>query len=135
VTPTTRHLSAAGADAATQFALTAAINAAQSIYQHSYDYTAVSAASLGPLVPTLHFGTIEQAGTKVAGTRAIGVLAQDRNDVLLVARSASGRWYCVTENAMDGISYGEGSARGSVDSNGECQLPAWPAPGKSQPFF
>ena len=40
--------------------------------------------------------------------KIIGVLAQDENDVLLVTKSPSGRWYCVTENNEDGVSYGVG---------------------------
>ena len=126
----TTHVNAVVADQLTQLVLTTAINAAQSIYQQSYDYTSVSPASLSPLVPNVQFGALEQAGTRV-----VGVLAQDRNDVLLVARSASGRWYCVTENAMDGISYGAGATRNDVDSNGECQQPAWPAPGRAPSPF
>ena len=112
------------------FALTTAVNAAHTIYQQSYDYTAVSPASLSPLVPKLQLGDVARASKTV-----VGVLAQDRNDVLLVTRSGSGRWYCVIDNAMDGISYGEGPTRDAVDSNGECQQAAWPAPGKAQSLF
>jgi hypothetical protein len=118
------------ADQLTQFVLTTAVNAAQSIYRQSYDYTSVSPASLSPLVPDVQFGTLDQADTRV-----VGVLAQDRNDVLLVARSAGGRWYCVTENAMDGISYGSGATPAAVDSNGECKQPAWPPPGHDPSSF
>src|SRR5436190_11943394 len=88
VTSTT-HVNAVAADQLTQLVLTTAINAAQSIYQQSYDYTSVSPASLSSLVPNVQFGALEQASTRI-----VGVLAQDRNDVLLVARSVSGRWYC-----------------------------------------
>ena len=127
---TTTHLDPAVADGFTQLALTNAINAAQTIYHQSYDYTNVSVAALAAADSSAQFGTLEQSNAKV-----IGVLAQDRNDVLLVTRSPSGRWYCVTENATDGISYGEGATRGSVNSNGECQQPAWPPPGQDQHAF
>jgi hypothetical protein len=128
--PTTARPSPAASDQLAQFKLTAAINAAQTIYHQHYDYTAVSPASLAALLPNLHFADLGHATTSV-----VGVMAQDRNDVLLVLGSASGRWYCVTENAMDGISYGEGKAPDAVDSNGECQRDSWPAPGKDQSLF
>jgi hypothetical protein len=129
VTTTTR-LSAAVADQFTQAALSSAVDAARTIYGQSYDYTTVTPASLSSLLPKLHFGPIDAASTKI-----IGVLAQDRNDVVLAARSPSGHWYCVTENATDGVSYGSGTSRGDVDSNGECQQPAWPTPGQTPPPF
>jgi hypothetical protein len=127
---TTTHLNPAVADGFTQLALSDAIAAAQTIYHQSNDYTTVTSESLAPLVPKLHFGTIAQSNKTV-----VGLLAQDRNDVLLVTRSASGRWYCVTANAMDGVSYGEGPTRGAVNSNGECRQQSWPPPGKDQPAF
>jgi hypothetical protein len=129
VTTTTR-LSAAVADQFTQAALSSAVDAARTIYGQSYDYTTVTPASLSALLPKFHFGPIGAASTKI-----VGVLAQDRNDVVLAARSPSGHWYCVTENATDGVSYGSGTARDAVDSNGECQKPAWPAPGETPPPF
>jgi len=125
---TTTHLNPAVADGFTQLALSNAIDAAQTIYHQSNDYTAVTPDALAPLVPKLHFGTIAQSNKTV-----VGLLAQDRNDVLLVMRSARGRWYCVTVNAMDGVSYGEGATRGAVSSNGECRQSSWPPPGKDQP--
>jgi hypothetical protein len=129
--PSTTHpVNPVVADGYTQLALRAAMEAAHSLYLHGYDYTAVSPASLGPLVPSLHFGAITDAGKQV-----VGVLAEDRNDVLLAAQSASGRWYCIIENATDGLSYGEGSKLADVDSNGECQRDAWPPPGEDQSAF
>jgi hypothetical protein len=127
---TTTTLSAKIADQFTQAALSSAVDAARTIYGQSYDYTTVTPASLSALLPKFHFGPIGAASTKI-----VGVLAQDRNDVLLATRSPSGHWYCVTENATDGISYGSGTARDAVDSNGECQKPAWPAPGETPPPF
>jgi hypothetical protein len=121
---TTTKVNGTVADQFTQLALTTAVNAAHDLYRQSYDYTSVTPASLAPLVPGLHLGTFAEASDSV-----IGVMAQDRNDVLLIEKSASGRWYCVTDNAMDGISYGSGTTRESVNSNGECQQPAWPPPG------
>jgi hypothetical protein len=127
---TTTTLSAKIADQFTQAALSSAVDAARTIYGQSYDYTTVTPASLSALLPKFHFGPIGAASTKI-----VGVLAQDRNDVVLATRSPSGHWYCVTENATDGISYGSGTARDAVDSNGECQKPAWPAPGETPPPF
>ena len=118
---TTTKVNRTVADQFTQLALTTAVNAARDLYGESYDYTTVTPASLAPRVPDLHLGTFAEASESV-----IGVMAQDRNDVLLIAKSASGRWYCVTDNSMDGISYGSGTTRESVNSNGECQQPAWP---------
>ena len=126
---TTTTTNATVADQFTQLALTSAINAAHDLYSQSYDYTTVTPASLAPLVPGLRLGTFAEASDSV-----IGVLAQDRNDVMLIEKSASGRWYCVTENATDGVSYGSGSTRESVSSNGLCQQPAWPPPGQASPF-
>jgi hypothetical protein len=127
---TTTKLSATAADQFTQALLTSAVDAARTIYGQSYDYTAVTPERLSPILPKVHFGPLEAASSTV-----VGVLAQDRNDVLLVMRSPSGHWYCVTENATDGISYGSGTSRDSVNSNGECQKPAWPAPGQAPPPF
>lgn len=118
------------ADGFTQLALSGAIQAAHTIYNQNYDYTTVTPESLAPLVPNDHFGTIDQASAKV-----IGMLAQDTHDVFFVMESPSGRWYCVTENSMDGVSYGEGHTRASVDSNGECQRDSWPPPGEDQVVF
>jgi hypothetical protein len=118
---TTTTLDPAAGAAVAQFALTASLNAAKSIYDRTYDYTAVSPESLGPLVPTLKYAPIDQASTGV-----VGVLAQDKNDVLLVTKSASGPWYCITENDEDGVSYGVARSLSQVNSNGECQLDAWP---------
>ena len=127
---TTTKLSATAADEFTQAVLTSAVDAARSIYGQSYDYTTVTPESLAPLLPKVRFGTIEAASSTV-----VGVMAQDRYDVLLVARSPSGHWYCIIENATDGVSYGSGTSRDSVDSNGECQRPAWSAPGQTPPPF
>jgi hypothetical protein len=121
---TTTTLNAASADAVAQYALTASLDAAQTTYDDTYDFTAVSPASLGPTLPNVHFAPLDQASTSV-----VGVLAQDKNDVLFVTRSASGKWYCVTDNDEDGVSYGVGHTLDDVNSNGQCQLDAWPAPG------
>jgi hypothetical protein len=127
---TTTTLSPKVADAFTQAALTSAMDAARSIYAQSYDYTTVTPASLAPLVPNVRVGPIESANSKV-----MGLLAQGKHDVLLAFRSPNGHWYCIVENATDGVSYGSGTSRDAVDSNGECQKPAWPAPGETPPPF
>jgi hypothetical protein len=123
VTTTTKPNPVA-ADTVAQYKLTAALNAAKSIYSQSYDFTGVTPASLTALVPNVVFTDLAQASKKT-----IGVLAQDKNDVLLVTKSASGRWYCVTDNDTDGVSFGVGASLSDVNSNGECQLDAWPPPG------
>jgi hypothetical protein len=127
VTPTTRHApplttppNPVTADHLAQFVLTTALNAAKSIYDRTYDFTAVTPASLAPLVPNVKFVALDQASAA-----DVGLLAQDRHDVFFVARSASGRWFCITDNDTDGVSYGTGASRSAVDSNGECQQPAW----------
>jgi hypothetical protein len=113
----------AAQDAIAQFALTASINAAKQTYDSTYDYTAVTPASLASAVPSVHYAPLDQAGPGV-----VGVLAQDKHDVLFVTKSGSGRWYCVTENNEDGVSYGVGASLDKLNSNGECQLDAWPPP-------
>jgi hypothetical protein len=118
------------ADTVAQYKLTAALNAAKSIYDQSYDFTRVTPASLTPLVPHVVFTDLAQASKKT-----VGVLAQDKNDVLLVTKSASGRWYCVTDNDTDGVSFGVGASLSDVNSNGECQLGAWPPPGTAPAGF
>ena len=118
------------ADTVTQYKLTAALNAAKSIYSQSYDFTGVTPATLTPLVPNVVFTDLPHASKKT-----IGVLAQDKNDVLLATKSASGRWYCITDNDTDGVSFGVGASLSAVNSNGECQLDAWPAPGTGLPGF
>jgi hypothetical protein len=118
--PTTRHDNPVADDQLAQLALTSSLSAAKSIYQHTYDYTAVSPASLAAIVPNVKFVPLGQANAT-----AVGVLAQDRHDVFFVTRSASGRWYCITENDTDGVSYGTGSSYGAIDSNGKCQQPNW----------
>ena len=127
---TTTTVNAKVADQFTQAALTSAIGAARTIYQQSYDYTAVTPESLAPLVPNVKVGPIAAASSKV-----MGVMAQDKHDVLLAFRSPSGHWYCIVENSTDGVSYGSGTSRDAVDSNGECQTDAWPAPGETPPPF
>jgi hypothetical protein len=123
-------VSATVADQFTQAALSSAIDAAKSAFGRNDDYTAVTPASLAALLPQIHFGTIGQASSTV-----VGVMAQDKHDVLLATRSLSGHWYCVIDNTTDGVSYGSGTSRDAVDSNGECQKPAWSAPGTSPPPF
>jgi hypothetical protein len=120
VPPTTR-VNPTAANQLAQFVLTSALTAAKSIYDKTYDYTAVSPTSLAPFVPNVKFAALNQASDGV-----VGVLAQDRHDVFFVTRSASGRWYCITENDTDGVSYGGGATFSDVDSNGECQQPQWP---------
>ena len=110
--------------------LSSAVTAAHTIYGQSYDYTAVTPQSIAPLLANVHFGTIAQASTTI-----VGVMGQDRNDVLIVTKSPSRHWYCITENATDGVSYGSGTTLDSVNSNGECQKPAWSAPGEAPPPF
>jgi hypothetical protein len=122
-TSTTEATSPAAQDAIAQFALTASINAAQQMYDNTYDYTAVTPQSLAPEVPSVHYAPLDQAGAGV-----VGVLAQDKHDVLFVTKSASGRWYCITANNEDGISYGEATTLDKLNSNGECQQDSWPAP-------
>ena len=112
------------ADQLAQLGLTAALKGAESIYNETGDYTAVTPERLTPLVPGTHFGPLDQAGPTI-----VGLLAQDRHDVFMVTRSASGRWYCITENNTDGVSYGGGPTFDSVNSNGDCQKSAWPASG------
>jgi hypothetical protein len=123
-TTTTQPLDPAAADTVAQYKLTASLNAAKSIYADNYDYTAVTPASLTPLVPNVQFTDLDKASKDT-----IGLLAQDKHDVLIVTKSASGRWYCITDNDTDGVSYGVGTSLGDVNSNGECQLDAWPPPG------
>ena|ERR1700722_15855398 len=123
---TTTQVNKVAADDLTQIELLAAMNAAKSIYDQSDNFTQVTPASLAPLAPTIHFAPLGQASKTV-----VGLLAQDLNDVLFVTRSKSGRWYCITDNNEDGISYGAAPAFSDLDSNGECQQPAWPAPGTS----
>jgi hypothetical protein len=112
------------ADTVAQYKLTASLNAAKSIFDNSYDFTGVSPATLTPLVPNVAFTDLGQASKKT-----VGVLAQDKHDVLLVTKSASGRWYCITDNDTDGVSFGVGATLSDVNSNGQCQLSAWPPPG------
>ena len=121
---TTKPLDPVAADTVAQYKLTASLNAAKSIYDNTYDFTAVTPASLTPLVPNVQFVDLDQASK-----HAIGVLAQDKHDVLLVTKSESGRWYCITNNDTDGVSYGVGQSLQDVNSNGECQRAAWPPPG------
>ena len=123
-TTTTKPLDPVAADTVAQYKLTAALNAAKSIFDNTYDYTAVTPASLGPLVPNVQFVDLDQASK-----HTIGLLAQDKHDVFFITKSASGRWYCITDNDPDGVSYGVGNSLGAVNSNGECQLDAWPPPG------
>ena len=105
---------------------TASLNAAKSIYDHSYDFTGVTPAILTTLVPNVQFTDLGQASKKT-----VGVLAQDKHDVLLVTKSASGRWYCITDNDTDGVSFGVGATLADVNSNGQCQRSAWPPPGSA----
>ena len=118
--PTTHHDNPVADDQLAQLVLTSSLSAAKSIYQHTYDYTAVSPESLAPLVPHVKFVALDHASAT-----AVGVLAQDRHDVFFVTRSESGRWYCITENDTDGVSYGTGSSFSAIDSNGKCQQPSW----------
>jgi hypothetical protein len=127
---TTTTANPAAGDAIAQYALTASIAAAKQTYDDTYDYTAVTPESLASAVPSVHYAPLEQATVGV-----VGVLAQDKHDVLLVTKSPSGRWYCVTENNEDGVSYGVGHSLDKLNSNGECQLDAWPPPGSNAPAF
>jgi hypothetical protein len=120
---TTKPSDPAAADAIAQFALTASLNAAKQTYDDTYDFTAVTPESLAPTVPNVHYAPLAQAAAGV-----VGVLAQDKHDVLFVTKSTSGRWYCVTDNDEDGVSYGVGPSLDKLNSNGECQLDAWPPP-------
>jgi hypothetical protein len=121
---TSTTVNPAGADAIAQFALTASLSAAKQTYDDTYDYTAVTPESIAPMVPSVHYAPLDQAAIGV-----VGVLAQTKHDVLFVTKSASGRWYCITENNEDGTSYGVGTSLATLTSNGECQLDAWPASG------
>jgi hypothetical protein len=129
-TPTTRRVTrkrpvnSVAADQLAQLALTSALTAAKSIYDQTYDFTAVTPTSLAPLVPNIKIVPFEDARDGM-----VGLLAQDRHDVFFVTRSASGRWYCITDNDTDGVSYGSGAAFADVQSNGQCQQRQWPAPG------
>jgi hypothetical protein len=127
-TSTTAPFDPTVANTVAQFKLTAALNAAKSIYDHTYDFTAVTPASLTPLVPNVQFVSLDQASK-----HTIGVLAQDKHDVLLATKSASGRWFCITNNDTDGVSYGVGASLQDVNSNGQCQLSAWPTSGLPTP--
>jgi hypothetical protein len=127
---TTTTANAAAGDAIAQYALSTSIAAAKQTYDDTYDYTAVTPESLASSVPSVHYAPLEQATVGV-----VGVLAQDKHDVLLVTKSPSGRWYCVTENNEDGVSYGVGHSLDKLNSNGECQLDVWPPPGSNAPEF
>ncbi len=122
--PTKRPVNPVAADQLAQFVLTSALTAAKSIYDQTYDFTTVTPASLAPLVPNIKIVPLADARDGV-----VGLLAQDRHDVFFVTRSASGRWYCITDNNDNGVSYGTGAAFADVESNGQCQQPQWPAPG------
>jgi len=129
-TPTTRRVprkrpvNPVAADQLAQLVLTSALTAAKSIYDQTYDFTAVTPTSLASLVPNIKIVPLADARDGM-----VGLLAQDRHDVFFVTRSGSGRWYCITDNDTDGVSYGSGAAFADVQSNGQCQQPQWPAPG------
>ena len=101
---TTRHDNPVADDQLAQLALTSSLDAAKSIYGQHYDYTRSRRRAWPPLVPNVKFVPLDQASDD-----AVGVLAQDRHDVFFVTRSASGRWYCITDNDTDGVSYGTGA--------------------------
>ncbi len=122
--PTKRTVDPVAADQLAQLVLTSAVTAAKSIYDQTYDFTTVTPTSLAPLLPNIKIVPLADARDGL-----VGLLAQDRHDVFFVTRSASGRWYCITDNDTDGVSYGSGAAFADVQSNGQCQQPQWPAPG------
>ena len=61
---------------------------------------------------------------------AIGAVAVDQpadsgDDVLLVAESASGAFFCIYDSARAGTTFGTGAAFEAVDTGAECSDPRW----------
>ena len=61
---------------------------------------------------------------------AVGAVAEDQpaasgDDVLLVAKSGSGAFFCIYDSAHAGTTFGTGAAFAAVDTGAECQDPRW----------
>ena len=75
--------------------------------------------------------TIEPSLTWVAfSDPAIGAVAVDQpaasgDDVLLVAESGSGAFFCIYNSARAGTTFGTGAAFAAVDTGAECPDPRW----------
>jgi type IV pilus assembly protein PilA len=55
----------------------------------------------------------------------VAIAVNSATEVVLVAESASGTFYCIRDNSTAGTTYGQGAAFANVDTAAECVATAW----------
>ena len=76
-------------------------------------------SDLEALTPSINFGPMATASTSVVG------FVRGDQEVVFTFRSATGTWFCISDDAAAGISYDSDSALGDVDSAAECDQGFW----------
>jgi hypothetical protein len=108
-------------DRAAQSDLRNALVAAKVQYTDDGTYAGVTPQSLASIEPSVAYGDLASAGTATVG---IGDLGPEQ--IVLVAESETGTWFCIaTSPRGHGTTYGQGGTRDNVDSVAECQGPPW----------
>jgi type IV pilus assembly protein PilA len=111
---------------AAQADLRVAMSAAEVFYAQRRTYVGFTVAVARTIEPSVNWRV---AGNPPVGQVSIGGPAPNATQIQLVARSASGTYYCikdVTSNvATSGTRYGRGAAYANVDAANECVLTKW----------
>jgi hypothetical protein len=108
-------------DRSAQADLRNAMIAAKVQYTDDGTYARVTPSSLARIEPTIAYSDLAGAGTNSVGIGDLG-----RDQLVLVTKSETGTWFCIADSPRrSGTTYGDGTARESVDSVAECQGPPW----------
>ena len=106
-------------DRAAQSDLRNGLTAAKVWYVDNENYSG-TAAQLGAIEPSLSLDDlVANASTTVIGLTAAA------SDVLMVAESESGTFYCISDHEDTGTTYGSGALVTAVDTTAECVSASW----------
>jgi type IV pilus assembly protein PilA len=107
-------------DRAAQSNLRNAIASAKVYFTDNEVYTGFDDTAGEAIEPSLEW--IDLADPAV-GQVAVGL--GDADEILVVAESASGTFYCVQDDSQVGTTYGTGAAYANVDTLAECVSASW----------
>ncbi len=103
-------------DKAAQSDLRNSLTAAKVLYTDSQDYSAMTAAELAGVEPSLSFAAVGSATTSVVGFDSTAPAS-----VVFVKESSSGTFFCLADDVTGpGTTFGSGAAIADVDTVGEC---------------
>ena len=87
-----------------------ALVAAKTFYTDNSTYTGFNVAVAGGIEPSLQYVVTSDPGAAALPNTTVDIESAAANQVLLVAKSASGNYYCMLDNTTSGTTFGPGPA-------------------------